>query len=658
LSQQQQAGARGKYRRPTLLPASSSEEDEDGRAAGGGAGAAAGGGARGTADASSPNSTSRGAPSRALFAGPSRAVADIYDEEEEEDAGGHTDHSADLGSPADILDDNEDANSDDFAVLDADDDLPEEEDGEEDGEEDDATSTTVSAATDDDDDDDDDEVAIILPGAASRPGASSSSSAATTAVFIDLVDDDDDDEDDEDDAEEDAEDDGVVVDISRMKREQRGDRQPRAASSSSSSLSRKLHRGEDAYGDEGDAGAGAGGRGRPSVSSWTSSAALDAEFDAELSSNRPPSSSSFALAGAAASFSSAAAAAAPAAFDGFPDPLLPFFRPVQLLQRLALGNREPLYVDYAAQFKGSCAPIAREPIVPTLPGYPPLYRVTGKKGGSAAPADLRRQSEAREAAFQTRRRERVRGNRQTGQKKDKEKAGKAGKGKRKRGRSAGAAAAGDEDDTETGRRGDGHALAGGRTAFAVVDGNSGRGGTAAARPPAKAAAAKKPRTVAGMGEVIDLRFGGGGAAGAAARTAPAIAAMPMPKPRPAAAAAAPAAAAAAAAAAPPPRRSLLAGVGKLLGPGATAAAGEESRSAYVRATYASARVQVMAGGSSDLLDGAPSADAAGFAYDEEEGKGLLVGYARPNPAVGQNDPFRSLGGYEAVGAKVYAPGPV
>jgi FAD synthase len=38
--------------------------------------------------------------------------------------------------------------------------------------------------------------------------------------------------------------------------------------------------------------------------------------------------------------------------DGFPDPLLPFFRPVAFLERLHAAGVERLHVNYGAQFGG------------------------------------------------------------------------------------------------------------------------------------------------------------------------------------------------------------------------------------------------------------------------------------------------------------------
>jgi hypothetical protein len=45
--------------------------------------------------------------------------------------------------------------------------------------------------------------------------------------------------------------------------------------------------------------------------------------------------------------------------DGFPDPLLPFFRPVAFLERLHAAGVEKLHVNYGAQFGGAAAQVAR-----------------------------------------------------------------------------------------------------------------------------------------------------------------------------------------------------------------------------------------------------------------------------------------------------------
>jgi hypothetical protein len=61
--------------------------------------------------------------------------------------------------------------------------------------------------------------------------------------------------------------------------------------------------------------------------------------------------------GARSGAGAAAAGAAPLSAQGFPDPLLPFFRPVSLLVKLHRAGREVVHVDFGAQFRGACAPV-------------------------------------------------------------------------------------------------------------------------------------------------------------------------------------------------------------------------------------------------------------------------------------------------------------
>lgn len=156
-------------------------------------------------------------------------------------------------------------------------------------------------------------------------------------------------------------------------------------------------------------------------------------------------SSSHRAAGAAASSSSASSSAAAASYqgpslDGFPDPLLPFYRPVRLIEQARQSQRDVIHVDYSGQFKGACGPVAREPL-PTALGYSQLYRVTGKKGGAQSSSELRTQEQSRQSVLEDRKRERAREGKQTGVVRRGGKGGKAGKGKG-RGRQAAAAAGG------------------------------------------------------------------------------------------------------------------------------------------------------------------------------------------------------------------------
>jgi hypothetical protein len=107
------------------------------------------------------------------------------------------------------------------------------------------------------------------------------------------------------------------------------------------------------------------------------------------------------------SSSSSAGGAVDAMLDGFsPDPHLPFYLPTR-----SIGPSAPLAahvsVDYAGQFGGACAPVARVALpVSAWPGCPPIYRVTGKKGGGGSAAELRKGDIARNRAFAAQRRAR------------------------------------------------------------------------------------------------------------------------------------------------------------------------------------------------------------------------------------------------------------
>ena len=117
---------------------------------------------------------------------------------------------------------------------------------------------------------------------------------------------------------------------------------------------------------------------------------------------------SFSSSSSSSSSSSFASGAVDALLDGFsPDPHLPFYLPTR-----SIGPSAPLAahvsVDYAGQFGGACAPVARVALpVSSWPGCPPIYRVTGKKGGGGSAAEQRKGDIARDRAFAAQRRART-----------------------------------------------------------------------------------------------------------------------------------------------------------------------------------------------------------------------------------------------------------
>lgn len=172
-----------------------------------------------------------------------------------------------------------------------------------------------------------------------RQASASSRRSGTSAILID--DDDDDDIDDED------------------GRDGGGDG---GGSEGDSSIDIGLFDVEESDGDDDECGGGAGGGGAHDRDRFRS----------------PP------RAGAAASSANGdpQPAVAPA-WRGFPDPHLPFFKPVQLLSALSLAGKEAVHVNYCAQFRGAAALVA-------------VDRATGlvtdsRKGGGMPSPELKRQ---------------------------------------------------------------------------------------------------------------------------------------------------------------------------------------------------------------------------------------------------------------------------
>jgi hypothetical protein len=107
----------------------------------------------------------------------------------------------------------------------------------------------------------------------------------------------------------------------------------------------------------------------------------DDEYGADSNAGARPGPASAAVAAAGAPAGSSSGAAGPA-WRGYPDPHLPYFAPVQLLQQRYFAGREIVHIDYNAQFHGAAALVA-------------VDRATGlvtdsRKGGGLSSPELKR----------------------------------------------------------------------------------------------------------------------------------------------------------------------------------------------------------------------------------------------------------------------------